>query len=162
MTLHILLSGIKYTNIFLLAITLLSNHWLNNYEQTAENCQILYTNFHILFKNILQKIPRKFVSTLVLSLALGKFYLCQVLFYKVLTRNFEKINSCAKTTNKLLWNSENVTNITKALIKRNEVKQKTNLDLIGKFASVGKMMLYDISEGWLNPCSMLPSYSRCK
>ena len=27
-----------------------------------------------------------------------------------------------------------------------------HFDLIGKFVSVGKMMLYSICEGWLNPC----------
>ena len=59
---------------------------------------------------------------------------------------------CAKTTYKLLWNSKNVTNITEALNMRQNIKQKTYLDLIGKFDSVGKMTLYGICEGCLNSC----------
>ena len=56
----------------------------------------------------------------------------------------------AKTTFNLLWISKNVTNITKALNIRQNIKQKTYLDLIGKFDLVGKMTLYGICEGWLN------------
>ena len=54
---------------------------------------------------------------------------------------------------KLLWNSKNVTNITKAWNKRENMKQKTYLDFIGKFVSFGKITLYGICEGWLNPCA---------
>ena len=47
------------------------------YERTAENCQMsnfVYVEnfmFYVPFKNIQQKIPTKFVSTLVLSFALA-------------------------------------------------------------------------------------------
>ena len=51
----------------------------------------------------------------------------------------------------LLWNSENVTNVTKVLNVRENWKWKTYLNLIEKFDSVGKMMLYGICEGRLNP-----------
>ena len=37
--------------------------------------------------------------------------------------------------------------ITKALNVRENIKQKTNLDLIGKFVSVGNMTLYGICKG---------------
>ena len=57
---------------------MLSNRWLQDciYEQTAENCQVsnfMYTNFPVLFKKIQQKIPTKFVWTVVLLLALENF-----------------------------------------------------------------------------------------
>ena len=52
---------------------MLLNCWLKDHEQTAENCQILYAKFHIPFKNLLQKIPRKFIFTFVISLALENF-----------------------------------------------------------------------------------------
>ena len=47
--------------------------WLKDHIQTTENYQILYAKLHVLFKNIQQKITTKFLSTLVLSLALEKF-----------------------------------------------------------------------------------------
>ena len=52
---------------------MLYNCWLKDHVQTAENCQILYAKFCILFKNIPRKITTNFVSTLVLSLALERF-----------------------------------------------------------------------------------------
>ena len=47
---------------------MLSKRWLKDHVRTAENCQILYAKFHVLFK-----IATKFLSTLVLSLALDNF-----------------------------------------------------------------------------------------
>ena len=38
---------------------MLSNHWLRDHGQTAENTQILSTKFHIRFKNIQRKIAKK-------------------------------------------------------------------------------------------------------
>ena len=52
---------------------MLSNHWLKDHIQTAENFQILNAKFHVLFKNIYGKIATKFLSTLVLSRALENF-----------------------------------------------------------------------------------------
>ena len=52
---------------------MLSNRWLKDHIQTAENCEILYVKFHVLFKNIQRKIPAKLISTLVLSLAPESF-----------------------------------------------------------------------------------------
>ena len=52
---------------------MLSNRWLKDHVRTAENYQILYANFHVLFKNIQWKIATKFLSALVLLLALEKF-----------------------------------------------------------------------------------------
>ena len=52
---------------------MLSNRWLKDHVQTAENCQILYAKFHVLFKNIQRKTATKFLSTLVISLALENF-----------------------------------------------------------------------------------------
>ena len=52
---------------------MISNHWLKDHIQTAENCQILYVKFHVLFKNIQRKTLAKFISTLVLSLAPESF-----------------------------------------------------------------------------------------
>ena len=51
---------------------MLSNRWLKDHIQIAENCQILYAKFHVLFKNIQRKIATKFISTLVISLTLEK------------------------------------------------------------------------------------------
>ena len=53
---------------------MLSNCWLKDHVQTAENYRILYAKFHVLFKNIQRKLATKFLSTLVLSLALEKFF----------------------------------------------------------------------------------------
>ena len=52
---------------------MLSNRWLKDHERIAENYQVLYAKFRVLFKNIQRKIATKFLSTLVLSLALEKF-----------------------------------------------------------------------------------------
>ena len=70
---------------------MLSNCWLKDHVQIAENCANLYANFHILFKNIQQKTARKFVSTLLLSLALENFicakpiqkYVCMLKPYSI-------------------------------------------------------------------------------
>ena len=67
------LTRIYLTNVSSKQKEILPNHWLKGHVQTADNCQILYTKFHILFKIIQRKIARKFVSTLVLSLALENF-----------------------------------------------------------------------------------------
>ena len=74
---------------------MLSNRWFKDHVRTAENYQILYANFHVLFKNIQWKIATKFLSALVLLLALEKFvsakpnqkYLNMVtmLFYRLLS-----------------------------------------------------------------------------
>ena len=53
---------------------MLSNRWLKDHVQTAENYKIFYAKFHVLFKNIQRKLTTKFLSTLVLSLALEKFF----------------------------------------------------------------------------------------
>ena len=55
-------------------LKLLSNRWFKDHVRTAENYQILYAKFHVLFKNIQQKLATKFLSILVLSLALEKFF----------------------------------------------------------------------------------------
>ena len=68
-----ILTGIKFTNNVSKQLQMLSNHWLKDHVQTPENCQISYTKFHILFKNIHQNIATKFLSTFVLSLALENF-----------------------------------------------------------------------------------------
>ena len=52
---------------------MLSNRWVKDHVQTADNCQILYAKFHVLFKNIQRNIAAKFLSTLVFSLALENF-----------------------------------------------------------------------------------------
>ena len=52
---------------------MLSNQWLKDHIQTAENCQILYAKFNVLFKNIQPKITTKFISTLVQSTVLENF-----------------------------------------------------------------------------------------
>ena len=62
-----MLTGLKFTNVSM----------YKDHVQTAENFQILYANFHVLFKNIKRKIATKFLSSLVLSLALENF-MCQV------------------------------------------------------------------------------------
>ena len=54
---------------------MLSNRWLKYQERTAENCQILYAKFHVLFKNIQRKIPN-FVCTLVFSLVALENFIC--------------------------------------------------------------------------------------
>ena len=59
-----MLTGLKFANVSM----------YKDHVQTAENFQILYANFHVLFKNIKRKIATKFLSTLVLSLALENFY----------------------------------------------------------------------------------------
>ena len=56
---------------------MLSNRWLKDHVRTAENYQILYAMFHVLFKNIRRKIATKFLTTLVLSPALEKFVCAQ-------------------------------------------------------------------------------------
>ena len=52
---------------------MLCNRWLKDYLQTAENYQILYSKFHVLFKSNQRKIATNFLSTLVLWLALETF-----------------------------------------------------------------------------------------
>ena len=52
---------------------LLSNSWLKDHVQAAENYQILYAKFYVLLKNIQPTIVTKFVFTVVLSLALENF-----------------------------------------------------------------------------------------
>ena len=69
---------------------MLSNRWLKNYVRTAENCQILYAKFYVLFKNIQRKIATKFLSTLVLSLALENF-ICA----KPIQKYFNMLQSCS-------------------------------------------------------------------
>ena len=53
---------------------MLSNRWLKDRIQIAENNRMLYVKFHVLFKNIQQKLATKFLSTLVLSPALEKIF----------------------------------------------------------------------------------------
>ena len=69
---------------------MLSNRWLKNYVRTAENCHILYAKFYVLFKNIQRKIATKFLSTLVLSLALENF-ICA----KPIQKYFNMLQSCS-------------------------------------------------------------------
>ena len=52
-----------------------------DHVQMAENCRILCAKFHVLFKNIHQKIATNFVSTLALSLALKNFICAKALQY---------------------------------------------------------------------------------
>ena len=62
---------------------MLFNRWLKDHVQLTESCQIFSAKFHVLFKNIQRKIAPKFLSTLVLSLALEKF-ICAKPFQKYL------------------------------------------------------------------------------
>ena len=48
------------------------NRWLKDHVRTAENYPVLYAKFHLIFKNIQWKIATKFISTLLLWLALEK------------------------------------------------------------------------------------------
>ena len=68
-----ILTGIKFTTISSKQEQMLSNRWLKDHVRIAENYQVLYAKFHVLFKNIQREIATKFLSTLVFSLALEKF-----------------------------------------------------------------------------------------
>ena len=52
---------------------MLSNRWLRDHIQIAENCQILYVKFSFLFKNTQRKIATKIISTLCAFTCTGKF-----------------------------------------------------------------------------------------
>ena len=52
---------------------MLSDRWLKDHVRTAENYQMLYAKFHVLFKNNQQSIAPKLLSAVVLALALENF-----------------------------------------------------------------------------------------
>ena len=63
---------------------MLSNRWLKDHIQIAENYRMLYAKFHALFKNIQRKLTTKFLSTLVLSLALEKIFCAKPCYVTIL------------------------------------------------------------------------------
>ena len=80
---------------------MLSNRWLKDHVRIADNYQVLYAKFHVHFKNIQRKIATKFLSTLVLLLAMENF-ICSKLNQKYLNmlQSYSIVCSLAKRDTK--------------------------------------------------------------
>ena len=148
------------TKVFLVFFTLISPGTMVIYffpDDTAWNIRVLTRNFgritflRYLGKSVKLKAYQCHVRHVKHSWGSGSFCLGLFILKISLYTLFFGPFPLAKTTYKLLWNSEYVKDVTKALIKREKINKKTYLDLIGKFVLVGKMTLYSICEGWLNP-----------